>query len=116
MFEIEAKVGSVVDVFTTTGRSHTDDQLVQMALKRIIHVSGQAPRPIWEQVVAFQENLRYILKDYFERARKGERRDIIQFLRENGYENAAKAVRQSARARPQKQSQGRDQIRKRGQK
>lgn len=60
-------VGSVM-VVATQGRGRTPEEIAELALMRILAVSGTAPPVISEQAHAFQEQLRQVLVHYLHEA------------------------------------------------
>jgi hypothetical protein len=86
------EVGNVL-VATTTGRGHSPEELADLALGKIINVSGEMPPEIRDQVLAFKEKLRYILTDYIARGQQSERTTMIAALEKEGHSVAAEIVR-----------------------
>jgi hypothetical protein len=82
-----AEVGTVT-VHTTCNRGHSAEELTEMALKKIIHISGDMPEPIRAQVMAYKGNLRDILLFYIRQAMLSERvtirAEIAAEMKENG--------------------------------
>ena len=67
-----AEVGDVT-VHTTCNRGHSAEELTEMALEKVIHISGDMPEPIKAQVMAYKDNLRDILLFYMRQAILSER-------------------------------------------
>ena len=82
-----AEVGDVM-VHTTRNRGHSAEELTEMALDKIIRVSGDMPEPIRAQVMAYKDNLRDILLFYMSQAMLSERvtirGEIAAEMKENG--------------------------------
>jgi len=82
-----AEVGDVM-VHTTRNRGHSAEELTEMALDKIIRVSGDMPEPIRAQVMAYKDNLRDILLFYMRQAMLSERvtirGEIAAEMKENG--------------------------------
>jgi len=82
-----AEVGDVM-VHTTRNRGHSAEELTEMALEKIIRVSGDMPEPIRAQVMAYKDNLRDILLFYMRQAMLSERvtirGEIAAEMKENG--------------------------------
>jgi hypothetical protein len=53
-FETETKVGNL-GVTTTDNRGHTVEEVAEMATKKIVSVSDEAPAPIRDQAHAFEK-------------------------------------------------------------
>lgn len=86
------EVGNVL-VATTNNRGHSPEELADLALDKIIQVSGEVPPEIKDQIVAFKEKLRYILTDYISRGQQSERTTMIAALEKEGHSLAAEIVR-----------------------
>ena len=75
-------------VHTTRNRGHSAEELTEMALDKIIRVSGDMPEPIRAQVMAYKDNLRDILLFYMRQAMLSERvtirGEIAAEMKENG--------------------------------
>jgi len=82
-----AEVGDVT-VHTTCNRGHSAEELTEMALEKVIHISGDMPEPIKAQVMAYKDSLRDILLFYMRQAMLSERvtirAEIAAEMRENG--------------------------------
>ena len=82
-----AEVGDVT-VHTTHNRGHSAEELTEMALEKVIHISGDMPEPIKAQVMAYKDNLRDILLFYMRQAMLSERvtirAEIAAEMKENG--------------------------------
>lgn len=88
----EIKV-STVSVMTSDDGGHSTEQIVELAMDRILKVSDTAPPPIKEQAEAFQQNIRQVLYHYVELARREERGTIAHRMAKEGHESIADLVR-----------------------
>ena len=82
-----AEVGDVT-VHTTCNRGHSAEELTEMALEKVIHISGDMPEPIKVQVMAYKDSLRDILLFYMRQAMLSERvtirAEIVAEMKESG--------------------------------
>jgi hypothetical protein len=82
-----AEVGDVT-VHTTCNRGHSAEELTEMALEKVIHISGDMPEPIKVQVMAYKDSLRDILLFYMRQAMLSERvtirAEIAAEMKESG--------------------------------
>lgn len=83
----------IVKISTTENRGHSVDEIVEMCLDRIIHVSETAPTGIREQALAYKNNLRPVLQFYMKKAVQSDRTTLYNELTRHGLEDAAKIIR-----------------------
>lgn len=88
----EIKVGGV-NVLTTNGRGHSAEEMAQLALDRIIYVGRNSHPAIIDQAMAFRENIRNVLLEYFEKAQEQERLTIEAKLARHGHEHINALIR-----------------------
>ena len=75
-----------VNVMTSDQGGHSSEQIVELAMDKIMSVSDQAPPAIRDQAEAFQNHLRHVLYHYIELARREERGTIASLGEyRNGY-------------------------------
>jgi len=67
-----AAIGDVT-VHTTRNRGHSAEELTEMAIEKVIRISGDMPEPIRAQVMAYKDNLRDVLLFYMRQAMLSER-------------------------------------------
>jgi BMFP domain-containing protein YqiC len=91
-FPTEIQVAKV-NVMTSDEGGHSTEQIVELAMDRILKVSETAPPAIKEQAEAFQNNIRQVLYDYMELARREERGTIAQRMAKSGHNEIADLVR-----------------------
>lgn len=84
-----AKVG----VVTSDNGGLSNDQIIDLAMEKIVSVSDGAPQPIRDQAEAFQQNIRDVLSYYINLARREERATITHALRDAGNDDLADIVR-----------------------
>jgi len=82
-----------VNVATSDNGGLSTDQIVELAADKILNVAETAPQPIRDQAMAFQENIRVVLKQYIDLARREERATIAQKIRESGQTELADLIR-----------------------
>lgn len=94
MFSISAEVSTnPVQVMATHNRGHSAEEITEMCMAKILHISGDVPEPIRLQIDAYKDNLRSVLEFYFRQMALSERTSMIAKLKFGGYEEAAGTVR-----------------------
>jgi hypothetical protein len=91
-FETGATMGSV-NVMTSGAEGHSNEQIVELAMDKIMRVSVDAPPAIRDQAEAFQDNLRQVLYFYIELARREERGTICRMVAKAGQKEMADLIR-----------------------
>jgi len=91
-FPTEIKVSSV-NVMTSDEGGLSSEQVVELAMDRILKVSDTAPPAIKEQAEVFQNNIRQVLYYYIELARREERGTIARRMANSGHNDIADLVR-----------------------
>ena len=91
-FETGVQVSSV-SVMTSDGGGHSTEQLVELAMDKIMSVSNTAPPAIRDQAEAFQNHLRVVLYHYIELARREERGTIANKMVKAGNSEMADLIR-----------------------
>tara|TARA_B100000085_G_scaffold256422_1_gene256943 strand:- start:2771 stop:3061 length:291 start_codon:yes stop_codon:yes gene_type:complete len=91
-FETGVQVHSV-NVMTSDGGGHSTEQIVELAMDKIMSVSNTAPPAIRDQAEAFQNHLRNVLYHYMELARREERASIANKMSQAGNSEMAELVR-----------------------
>ena len=82
-----------VNVMTSEQGGHSSEQIVELALDKIMRVSETAPPAIREQADAFRNDLRQTLYFYIELARREERGTIANKMAKAGQTEMADLVR-----------------------
>jgi|TARA_R110002020_G_scaffold241091_3_gene454190 hypothetical protein len=85
-------VGDVV-VKTTDAGGFTPDQVAEMAVEKIIHVSDGTVAPLRDQAHAFRNHIENILRYYMKFAIEQDRATVCAELRKAGYDDLAKHFR-----------------------
>lgn len=94
MISVETGVSVMsVNVATSDNGGLTSDQIVELAMDKILNVANTAPEPIKDQAIAFQDNIRIVLKQYIDLAKREERGTICQKIREAGQKDLADLIR-----------------------
>lgn len=94
MISVETKASTFsVNVMTSDKGGLETDQIVELAMDKMVSVSDTAPQPIRDQAQAFKESLRHVLTHYINLARKEERATITHALRDAGHDDLADIVR-----------------------
>lgn len=86
------ETGSVM-VKTSEEGGHSSEQIVDLAMNKVMSVSENAPPAIRDQAQAFQQNLRQVLYFYIELARREERATIASRMAKAGQTEMADLVR-----------------------
>ena len=94
MFDVSVKmqVGEI-DVMTSNEGGLSNEQVTEMATKKILSVSENAPPAIKDQALAFQQMVKKIVFDHLLLARKEERGTICHKIRKAGHEDLAEYIR-----------------------
>ena len=85
-------VGNVVVKTTDTG-GFTSDQVAEMAVEKIIHVSDGTVAPLRDQAHAFKDHIQTILCHYMKFAIEQDRATVCAELRKAGYGDLAEHFR-----------------------
>ena len=94
MISVETGVSVMsVNVATSNNGGLSSDQIVELAMDKILKVANTAPEPIRDQAIAFQDNIRTVLKQYIDLAKREERGTICQKIREAGQQDLADLIR-----------------------
>jgi hypothetical protein len=94
MFTVDASIETgVVEVITSNNGGLSVEDVVEMALSKLIHVSEEAPPPIRDQAFAFKSNLRDILEFYIKMAIQQDRATLCHKLRDAGHSDLANHLR-----------------------
>ena len=85
MFTVDASIDAgLVDVKTSNNGGLPLEDVVELALKRLIEVSDEAPAPIRDQAYAFRANVRDILTFYIKMGISQDRATLCYKLRNDG--------------------------------
>ena len=82
-----------VNVMTSNEGGLSTEQIVELAMDKIMKVSDTAPPVIRDQAEAFQNHLRVVLYQYMELARREERASIANKMNKAGNSEMADLVR-----------------------
>jgi hypothetical protein len=91
-FETETKVGDL-GVTTTNNRGHTIEEVAEMATKKIISVSDEAPAPIREQAHAFEKVCKKVIAYYMQQAVNNHICTVCNQLEKQGQKDLANIIR-----------------------
>jgi hypothetical protein len=92
MLDNEMGLGPV-KVYTSDNGGLSNEQIVEMALDRIIYIADGTHPAIKEQARAFKDQMANILVHYVALAKKQERDTICQILISNGHQDMANIIR-----------------------
>jgi hypothetical protein len=82
-----------IDVTTSNEGGLSSDQIAEMARKKIVYVSEEAPPAIKDQAQAFAGRVEDVLRFYIDLAKREERGTICQTLRKAGHNDIADFIR-----------------------
>ena len=82
-----------VNVMTSNEGGLSTEQIVELAMDKIMKVSDTAPPAIRDQAEAFQNHLRVVFYQYMELARREERGSIANKMNKAGNSEMADLVR-----------------------
>lgn len=90
---IVAQVGSLNVIASPPGRGFNAQELADMAMKKLLYVSADAPPAIQDQAEAFKGKIYGVLFSYLAQAQKSQNTTIVNLLERSGYDAAANLVR-----------------------
>jgi len=82
-----------VKVHTTNNRGHTPEELAQMCVERLIHVSDNAPPVIQDQARAFQKEMLSVITYYIEQGVRSDRTTVYNAIMDAGQPKLAELIR-----------------------
>ena len=91
-FESETKVGNL-GVTTTDYRGHTIEEVADMATKKIVSVSDEAPAPIRDHAHAFEKVCKKVIAYYMQQAVNNHICTICNLLEKQGQKDLANIIR-----------------------
>ena len=91
MFGADGDLGSVT-VVATVNRGMSADEWVEIATNKIISVAADAPMPIREQALAYQDQIRTVLRFHFTKVARSERVTVAAVLRKEGFAQLADKI------------------------
>ena len=91
-FESDSKIGNL-GVATTDYRGHTVEEVADMATKKIISVSDEAPAPIRDQAHAFEKVCKKVIAYYMQQAVNNHICTICNLLEKQGQKDLANIIR-----------------------
>lgn len=82
-----------VEVVTTQNTGLDSDYWAEQCLKRIVSVGNQSAGPIRDQALAFEEDIRKVVRHYMAEAVRSERTTIYNLLQKGGAADVAEHIR-----------------------
>ena len=83
-----------VNVYTAEpGRGHSPEQLADMCVNSILHVSRTAHPAIREQAEAYRMQMREVILEHMKKCVKSDRTTVYNAIREAGHPDLAEHVR-----------------------
>ena len=92
-FETGVQVSSV-NVMTSDGGGHSTEQLVELAMDKIMSVSNTAPPAIRDQAEAFQNYIYTIVLYGIKNAITSDRTTMVNLLNSQGHHDMAKIIKE----------------------
>lgn len=94
MISVETGVSvTSVNVATSDNGGLTTDQLVELAMDKILNVADTAPPAIRDQAEAFRDNLEHVVRHYIDLARQEERATMAHMAQSQGHDDLAEIIR-----------------------
>ena len=93
MFNLGTGTVGNVNVVTSDNGGHSNEQLTELALDKLISVSDKAHPAIQAQARAFKDRIANVMYHYITLARREERATIVQVLASNGHKDLAEIIR-----------------------
>jgi hypothetical protein len=81
-----------VNVYTTTNRGFTPEEIAERALDKIIYVGDQSHPAILDQAKAYKEHIRLVLIKYLKEAQESKQTTICAQLSQLGRSDLAKII------------------------
>ena len=91
-FESDTQIGNL-GVTTTEYRGHTVEEVADMATKKIVSVSDEAPAPIREQAHAFEKVCKKVIAYYMQQAVNNHICTICNLLEKQAQKDLANIIR-----------------------
>jgi len=82
-----------VRIHTTNNRGHSPEELAQMCVEKLIHISNDAPPAIQEQARAFQNEMRSVITYYIEQGVRSDRTTVYNAILDAGQPKLAELIR-----------------------
>lgn len=82
-----------VRIHTTDNRGHNPEELAQMCVEKLIHISDDAPPAIQEQARAFQNEMRSVITYYIEQGVRSDRTTVYNAILDAGQPKLAELIR-----------------------
>lgn len=82
-----------VRIHTTDNRGHNPEELAQMCVEKLIHISNDAPPAIQEQARAFQNEMRSVITYYIEQGVRSDRTTVYNAILDAGQPKLAELIR-----------------------
>jgi|TARA_Y100001951_G_C11079123_1_gene150355 hypothetical protein len=86
------EIGPVV-VHTTNNRGHSPEEIAEMCVNKIMHVSQDAPLHVREQALAYRDKVKAVVVEYMKRAIQSDRTTLWNVLKKEGFHEEAEIIR-----------------------
>lgn len=94
MISVETGISvTSVNVSTSDNGGLNTDQIVDLAMDKILNVADSAPPAIRDQAQAFRDNLRIVVRHYIDLARREERATMAHMAESKGHDDLAEIIR-----------------------
>lgn len=89
---VASVIGGDVMVMTSSNRGFTPEEIAEMALDKIIFVSGGAPPAIRDQAEAYRDTIRQVLVQYMHHAIRSHNVTLVNKFQRAGYPELIKIL------------------------
>ena len=94
MISVETGISvTSVNVATSDNGGLSTEQIVDLAMDKILNVSDTAPPAIKDQAQAFRDNIRVVVRHYIDLARREERATMAHMAKTQGHDDLAEIIR-----------------------
>lgn len=90
---IVAQVGSLNVIASPPGRGFNAQELADMAMSKLLHISSTTHPAIRDQAEAFKGQIYGVLVSYLQQAQRSQNTTVVNILERSGYDAAANLVR-----------------------
>jgi hypothetical protein len=82
-----------VEVYTTSGRGFTPEEVAQRCADKIVQVADTAPPAIRDQALAYKRNITKVIEFYLREAVKSDRTTVYNAINDAGHPELAELIR-----------------------
>ena len=94
MIDVQPKIElAKVEVFATSGRGFTPEEIAERALDKLMYISEDAPQEIRDQATEYRDHIREVLSHYMREAIRSDRTTLINKVTEAGHPELVSILR-----------------------